>query len=174
MSDKPLAVIVLAAGKGTRTKISMPKVLLPICGSPLLDFVLDAGQALEPRHTVVVLHHAKEMIEDALGPRFEREKMLIVDQGTAQEKARPGAAEEVFESKSWGETIYIHNVPAESEVRFGETAIRVDTVTWIDWPSQWLGLILQFSDLAGMCGNKLFLGRTLILDTVNQRFAVSR
>lgn len=82
MSDKPLAVIVLAAGKGTRTKVSMPKVLLPICGSPLLDFVLDAGSALEPHHTVVVLHHEKERIEAALGPRFERDKILVVDQGT--------------------------------------------------------------------------------------------
>lgn len=82
MSDKPLAVIVLAAGKGTRTKVSTPKVLLPLCGSPLLDFVLDAAAALEPRHTVVVLHHAKETIEAALGPRFAREQALVVDQGT--------------------------------------------------------------------------------------------
>ncbi|MCB9881660.1 MAG: bifunctional N-acetylglucosamine-1-phosphate uridyltransferase/glucosamine-1-phosphate acetyltransferase [Planctomycetes bacterium] len=82
MSDKPLAVIVLAAGKGTRTKVSTPKVLLPLCGSPMLDYVLDAAAALEPRHTVVVLHHAKDVIVKALGARFEREKTLIVDQGT--------------------------------------------------------------------------------------------
>lgn len=81
MSEKPLAVIVLAAGKGTRTKVSTPKVLLPICGSPMLDFVLDAGQALEPAHTVCVLHHGKALIEDALGARFAREGILVVDQG---------------------------------------------------------------------------------------------
>ena len=82
MSDQPLAVIVLAAGKGTRTKVSRPKVLLPLCGSPMLDFVLDAAAALEPRHRVIVLHHSKELIEDALGERFEREGALLVDQGT--------------------------------------------------------------------------------------------
>ena len=82
MSERrPLAVIVLAAGKGTRTKVSTPKVLLPICGAPLLEWVLDAAAPLEPDHLVVVLHHGKERIVQELGPRFEQERCVIVDQG---------------------------------------------------------------------------------------------
>lgn len=98
---------------------------------------------------------------------------LIVDEDTAREKARPDAEEEVYEGSSWGKPIHIHNIPAEGEIRFGQTVIPLDTVTWIDWPNQWLGMMLQFSSTGGMCGNKLFLGRTLILDTARQRFAVS-
>lgn len=98
---------------------------------------------------------------------------LIVDEATARKKAKPGAKEEVYDGKSWGETIHIHNIPAEGVVRFGETSIPLETVTWIEWPSQWLGMILQFSNMGAMSGNKLFFGRTLVLDTANQRFAVS-
>ena len=34
--------IVLAAGKGTRMKSELPKVLLPVAGRPMIDYVLDA------------------------------------------------------------------------------------------------------------------------------------
>ncbi len=39
--SQPLAVIVLAAGLGTRTNVDVPKVLLPLCGRTLLGTVLD-------------------------------------------------------------------------------------------------------------------------------------
>ena len=41
-------VIVLAAGKGTRMKSELPKVLHPLCGRPMLSYALDAARALEP------------------------------------------------------------------------------------------------------------------------------
>ena len=34
--------IVLAAGKGTRMKSDLPKVLMPVCGRPMIEYVLDA------------------------------------------------------------------------------------------------------------------------------------
>jgi bifunctional UDP-N-acetylglucosamine pyrophosphorylase/glucosamine-1-phosphate N-acetyltransferase len=76
--SRPLAVVVLAAGKGTRTKVSLPKVLLPICGRTLLATVLDAVGELEPARTVVVLHHQKERVEATLAGR---PGLTIVDQG---------------------------------------------------------------------------------------------
>ncbi len=74
----PLAVIVLAAGRGTRTKVSLPKVLLPLCGRTLLGTVLHSVQLLQPERTVVVLHHGKERVEKSLAG-FEG--LTIVDQG---------------------------------------------------------------------------------------------
>ncbi|MFQ5504505.1 MAG: bifunctional N-acetylglucosamine-1-phosphate uridyltransferase/glucosamine-1-phosphate acetyltransferase [Planctomycetota bacterium] len=79
MSKSPLAVFILAAGKGTRTKLPTPKVLLPICGSSLLACVLDTAGALEPAHTVVVLSHGKESILESMGARLDG--CLVVDQG---------------------------------------------------------------------------------------------
>ncbi len=34
--------VVLAAGKGTRMKSDLPKVLMPVCGRPMIEYVLDA------------------------------------------------------------------------------------------------------------------------------------
>lgn len=76
--SRPLALIVLAAGLGKRTKVSVPKVLLPICGRSLLASVLDTAQALEPQRNILVLHHGKDQIEKSLA---DRNGLTLVDQG---------------------------------------------------------------------------------------------
>ncbi|MFO1050701.1 MAG: NTP transferase domain-containing protein [Planctomycetota bacterium] len=77
--SSPLAVLVLAAGLGKRTKVSLPKVLLPLCGRNLLGTVLDEVQALSPAKTVVVLHHGRDRVQKALA---DRTGLTLVDQGT--------------------------------------------------------------------------------------------
>ncbi len=64
MTDARLAaVVVLAAGEGTRMKSrTTPKVLHEICGRTLLGHVLAAGRALAPEHLVVVVGHAREQV----------------------------------------------------------------------------------------------------------------
>ncbi|MCI9889385.1 bifunctional UDP-N-acetylglucosamine diphosphorylase/glucosamine-1-phosphate N-acetyltransferase GlmU [Micrococcales bacterium 31B] len=59
---QPAAVIVLAAGAGTRMKSSLPKVLHPICGRTLVHHALLAAQSISPRHVVAVVHHDKEAV----------------------------------------------------------------------------------------------------------------
>jgi len=76
--SRPLAVVVLAAGLGKRTKVSLPKVLLPLCGRTLIDTVLDVVAELHPERTVVVLHHHKERVAKAIAGRSG---LQIVDQG---------------------------------------------------------------------------------------------
>ena len=76
--SRPLAVICLAAGLGKRTKVSVPKVLLPLCGRTLAACSLDAAQRLEPTKTVVVLHHQRERVQAALQ---DRPGVSFVDQG---------------------------------------------------------------------------------------------
>lgn len=53
--------VILAAGKGTRMKSSLPKVLHPLCGRPMLWFVLEAVQNLTCRQVVVVGHGSEEV-----------------------------------------------------------------------------------------------------------------
>ena len=69
MSD--LAIIVLAAGKGTRMKSDLHKVLHPIAGRPMIDHLLASAEALNPSKTVVVVGAGREQLEDALGTRAE-------------------------------------------------------------------------------------------------------
>ncbi|MEO6717930.1 MAG: bifunctional UDP-N-acetylglucosamine diphosphorylase/glucosamine-1-phosphate N-acetyltransferase GlmU, partial [Novosphingobium sp.] len=65
----PLAVIVLAAGKGTRMKSDMHKVLHPIAGRPMLDHLLASASELAPERQVAVVGSGREQLEAALGGR---------------------------------------------------------------------------------------------------------
>ncbi|MEU9891607.1 bifunctional UDP-N-acetylglucosamine diphosphorylase/glucosamine-1-phosphate N-acetyltransferase GlmU [Sphaerisporangium sp. NPDC051011] len=60
---RPAAVIVLAAGEGTRMKSSTPKVLHELCGRPLVDHVLAAARGLAPERLIVVVGHAREQVQ---------------------------------------------------------------------------------------------------------------
>ncbi|MDP1571715.1 MAG: bifunctional UDP-N-acetylglucosamine diphosphorylase/glucosamine-1-phosphate N-acetyltransferase GlmU [Vicinamibacterales bacterium] len=67
MSD--VHIVVLAAGKGTRMKSRLPKVLHPIAGLPLLDWVLRAAEALQPASTTIVVGHEAERVRAHLAER---------------------------------------------------------------------------------------------------------
>ncbi|MFG3497865.1 bifunctional UDP-N-acetylglucosamine diphosphorylase/glucosamine-1-phosphate N-acetyltransferase GlmU [Streptomyces sp. NPDC047928] len=61
--DTPLsAVVVLAAGEGTRMKSKTPKVLHEICGRSLVGHVVSAARELDPAHLCVVVGHARELV----------------------------------------------------------------------------------------------------------------
>ncbi|MGF1523024.1 MAG: bifunctional UDP-N-acetylglucosamine diphosphorylase/glucosamine-1-phosphate N-acetyltransferase GlmU [Leptolyngbyaceae cyanobacterium] len=61
-----LAVVVLAAGKGTRMKSSLPKVLHPLGGRSLVECVLDSLQDVNPLHRLVVVGYEAEKVQAAL------------------------------------------------------------------------------------------------------------
>jgi bifunctional UDP-N-acetylglucosamine pyrophosphorylase / glucosamine-1-phosphate N-acetyltransferase len=73
---KSLAIIVLAAGKGTRMKSDLPKVLHPLLGRPLLSHVLENAKRLRPQKTVVVIGHQAELVRTACA----RSGLLFVQQ----------------------------------------------------------------------------------------------
>ncbi|RTE50263.1 NTP transferase domain-containing protein [Actinobaculum sp. 352] len=58
----PAAVIILAAGQGTRMKSATPKVLHTMCGRSLLGHAIAAARGLEPEHLVVVVRHEGEIV----------------------------------------------------------------------------------------------------------------
>ena len=60
-----LEVVIMAAGKGTRMKSRLPKVLQPLAGRALLAHVLDTAQALQARQAVVVTGHGAAQVEAA-------------------------------------------------------------------------------------------------------------
>jgi bifunctional UDP-N-acetylglucosamine pyrophosphorylase/glucosamine-1-phosphate N-acetyltransferase len=60
--DRPAAVVVLAAGEGTRMKSSIPKVLHPVGGRTLVHHAAAAAGALEPDHLVVVVGHGRDEV----------------------------------------------------------------------------------------------------------------
>jgi bifunctional UDP-N-acetylglucosamine pyrophosphorylase / glucosamine-1-phosphate N-acetyltransferase len=69
MSD--VHVVVLAAGKGTRMKSALPKVLHRVLGAPMIDHVLTAAASLRPLSTAVVVGHQADVLRAALEGRPE-------------------------------------------------------------------------------------------------------
>ncbi len=67
----PLALVVLAAGKGTRMKSDLHKVLHPIAGRPMLMHLLASADALEPQRKVVVVGAGRDQLAKALGETAE-------------------------------------------------------------------------------------------------------
>ncbi|MFJ7238381.1 bifunctional UDP-N-acetylglucosamine diphosphorylase/glucosamine-1-phosphate N-acetyltransferase GlmU [Streptomyces olivaceus] len=59
---RPAAVVVLAAGEGTRMKSATPKVLHELCGRSLVGHVLAAAGELDPENLVAVVGHAREKV----------------------------------------------------------------------------------------------------------------
>jgi bifunctional UDP-N-acetylglucosamine pyrophosphorylase / glucosamine-1-phosphate N-acetyltransferase len=73
MSDLEFSVVVLAAGKATRFQSERPKVLHPLAGRRLGDYVIEAALAAEPQRTYVIIGHQGEDVRRALdrpGLRF--------------------------------------------------------------------------------------------------------
>lgn len=60
-----LSVVILAAGKGTRMKSVLPKVMQPLAGRPLLRHVVDTAQALSARRTLIVHGHGGDLVQNA-------------------------------------------------------------------------------------------------------------
>ena len=62
MSASRPAVIILAAGVGTRMNSALPKVLHPICGRAMLDYVVAAARELDPSSLIVVVGHHRDQV----------------------------------------------------------------------------------------------------------------
>lgn len=60
-----LSAIILAAGKGTRMRSVLPKVLQPLGGRPLLHHVIETAQSLQPRQSIVVAGFGLEAVQQS-------------------------------------------------------------------------------------------------------------
>ena len=84
MTKSALACIVLAAGRGTRMRSDLPKVLHPVAGMPMLGHVLKCAVALTPDRIVVVV-----------GPEMENVSKYAAPHDVAVQKLQRGTADAV-------------------------------------------------------------------------------
>jgi len=93
------ATVILAAGYGTRMKSARPKVLHPLLGRSLVDWVVRIGESVGERRPVVVVGHGKEDVQELLGDRaIYAEQRELLGTGHAVMQAEPclrGLADEV-------------------------------------------------------------------------------
>jgi bifunctional UDP-N-acetylglucosamine pyrophosphorylase / glucosamine-1-phosphate N-acetyltransferase len=91
MSQAPAAVV-LAAGMGTRMKSDLPKVLFPVLGRPMIEFVLDALTAAGIARTIVVVGYRAADVQSTLAHRKGLEFVLQTERlgtGHAVKMAQP-------------------------------------------------------------------------------------
>ena len=107
-----VALIILAAGKGTRMDSDLPKVLHPIGGAPMLHHAMQAGAALAPAHTVVVAGYGAEAVARAALSYDDEARVVVQDEqlGTAHAAAQARAALSGFEGRAivlFGDTPFV-------------------------------------------------------------------
>ncbi|WP_299296632.1 bifunctional UDP-N-acetylglucosamine diphosphorylase/glucosamine-1-phosphate N-acetyltransferase GlmU [uncultured Tateyamaria sp.] len=84
------ALIILAAGKGTRMNSDLPKVLHPIAGAPMLHHAMRAGDILDPEHTVIVAGYGAEAVTTSVASVDPGAQVVLQEEqlGTAHAAAQ--------------------------------------------------------------------------------------
>jgi len=89
MIAQPLAVVVLAAGEGTRLRSARPKVLHPVAGRAMLAHVLRAAEGLDPARVAVVVGPDMDTVTAAAEPHPSVVQHQRLGTGHAVQTARP-------------------------------------------------------------------------------------
>ena len=91
-----IALIILAAGQGSRMNSDLPKVLHKLAGAPLLIHAMRAGATLEPERTIIVAGHGAEAVARAARDHDETVTVVVQDEqlgtGHAVAQALPALA----------------------------------------------------------------------------------
>ncbi|MBA2668568.1 MAG: bifunctional N-acetylglucosamine-1-phosphate uridyltransferase/glucosamine-1-phosphate acetyltransferase [Trueperaceae bacterium] len=92
MRAGPVAAVVFAAGRGTRMRSSVPKVLHEVAGEPLLTHVLRAVGEVAPERCVVVIGHGADLVRDRFGDAGVEFALQSEQLGTGHALRTAGAA----------------------------------------------------------------------------------
>ena len=92
-----LAVVILAAGKGTRMKSALPKVLHEVAGKAMVQHVVDAADSLNANNTVVVYGHGGDQVQATVsGSNLQwAEQAEQLGTGHAVAQAMPAVKEDI-------------------------------------------------------------------------------
>ena len=113
----PTALIVLAAGEGTRMRSELPKVLHEVAGAPLISHALAAGEALAPQRTVVVAGHGADLVRLAVSVEAPDAAVVI-------QRERRGTAHAVAQARD-----ALSGFSGDAIVLYGDTPfIRPETL----------------------------------------------
>lgn len=96
----------------------------------------------------------------------------LTDEKTCRRLARPGSTMISYPVRSWGQVLTAHSVDTDAVARIGPVELPLGQVSFI----QGMGLLQEMAisslGVGGLVGNKLFLGRRVVVDTVRREIAV--
>ncbi|KZY05713.1 MULTISPECIES: bifunctional UDP-N-acetylglucosamine diphosphorylase/glucosamine-1-phosphate N-acetyltransferase GlmU [unclassified Sulfitobacter] len=146
------ALIILAAGKGTRMKSDLPKVLHPVAFAPLLEHAMASGAVLEPSRTVVIAGHEAEQVK-AAAELFDPGAEVVVQSeqlGTAHAVAQAAPVLDGFDGMAlvlYGDTPFVQ---PETLSRMQDALATHDVVVLgfeADDPARYGRLVLNGAEL---------------------------
>ena len=146
-----IALIILAAGQGTRMNSDQPKVLHKVAGAPLLIHAMRAGAAVAPDRTIIVAGHGAEAVAKAASDWDEGAEVVIQaeQKGTGHAVAQALPALKGFEGKIivlYGDTPFIR---AETIEKMAENPADVVVLGFTADPATRYGrLVADGPDLA--------------------------
>jgi len=116
-----VALIILAAGKGTRMQSDLPKVLHKIAGAPMLVHAMKSGAALEPARTIVVAGHGADLVSEAAQDWDDEANVVLQTEqlGTGHAVAQAAGALDGFEGDAivlYGDTPFIRPQTLEAMI----------------------------------------------------------
>ncbi|MEO5565307.1 MAG: bifunctional UDP-N-acetylglucosamine diphosphorylase/glucosamine-1-phosphate N-acetyltransferase GlmU [Luteimonas sp.] len=97
LANRPLHVVILAAGEGKRMQSSLPKVLQPIAARPMLAHVIETARALQPAAIHIVHGHGGEQVRAAFAGQTDlqwAQQARQLGTGHALQQALPGIADD--------------------------------------------------------------------------------
>ena len=68
MKHKPIAAIILGAGKGTRMKSDLPKVMMPVANKPMIKHIIDTLEEMEVAQIVTIISDDGELVKQTVKP----------------------------------------------------------------------------------------------------------
>lgn len=112
---KPLSVVILAAGKGTRMYSDLPKVLHPVAGKPMVKHVIDTAKQLNARQINLIYGHGADLLKEKLADEpvnwvFQAEQLGT---GHAMQQAAPFFADDENIMMLYGDTPLIQQSTLE-------------------------------------------------------------
>lgn len=97
---------------------------------------------------------------------------LITSQDKWQKWITKNSRIKTEQGNSWGNKLKIISAPVSKKIKIGSSNLDLTEITYMDGTSYIQNLLMRFSGMQGMIGNKLLIGRTVILDCKNQKFKV--
>ena len=148
----PLSVIILAAGQGTRMRSSLPKVLQPLAGQPLLTHVLATARELGAADVCVVYGHGGEAVPAAVADETLRWALQAEQLGTghAVQQAMPGTPDDNQVLILFGDVpLLTHGTLRRLLEETGEDQVAVLTVDMED-PSGYGRIVRKSESVTGI------------------------
>lgn len=97
---------------------------------------------------------------------------LMTDKKTWEELALKGAKVDRYPASSWNNQLTVNTVATSHFIRFNSHDFPLQHITYVEGTNFIQKVLMKLGGIGGLTGNKLFIGKIVILDTKNNKFAI--